>query len=523
MNHEAKPPAEPAKILVVDDVAANRNLLAQTLESAGYSVSAAPTGEVALEVALMDPPDLILLDILLPGLDGFELCRRLKAARETGSVPVIFITAKDESGSVVEGFRAGGVDYVTKPFQTDEVLARVRTHLRIHGLTRALADKNRTLTAVNARLQEEIDRRRAAESERETADQRLLVYTGRETERWGIAGFVGRSATLERILADVRRLQTRGTPSVLITGESGTGKELIARAIHAGGLRADGPFITVNCPAIPRDLAEDLLFGHVRGAFTGAQAGHQGFFELADGGTLFLDEISEMSMAVQSKLLRVLEDGLVLPLGASQERRITTRVLAASNADFPALIANGRFRPDLYYRLARFTVEVPPLRERPDDIPLLIEHFLDLFSREMNLSRPTASPAALRLLCEYAFPGNVRELKNVIERALIESGGDLIDVEHVHLVKTVCPPRSGDGPADPTRDGAAGSESGEPLSKEEQAVLEHVRRTGSINNNECRRLLGLQLHQAWYLLHKMHRHGRLRQEGDRRWARYRAA
>jgi len=191
---------------------------------------------------------------------------------------------------------------------------------------------------------------------------------------------------------------------VLITGESGTGKELIARAIHYGSSRAEGPFVPVNCSAIPADLAEATLFGHTRGAFTGAHTERKGCFELADGGTLFLDEISEMPLAQQPKLLRVLEDGIIVPVGATQGRRVEVRVLAASNADYHALIAAGRFREDLYYRLARFTVEVPPLRDRREDIHLLADHFLRLFAREMNLPRPSLSPAALASLEAYAFP-----------------------------------------------------------------------------------------------------------------------
>lgn len=513
-----------AKILVVDDVAANRNLLSRTLESGGYTVSAAPNGEVALEIAHLDVPDLVLLDIVLPGLDGFEVCRQLKAGERTRTAPIIFITAKDEPASVVEGFRAGGVDYVTKPFQTDEVLARVETHLRISRLTQTLAERNAELAAANEKLQKEIDRRRLAEDAQRAADERLSVYASREAERWGIAGFVGRSPTLRRILEDVRRLQTvGGATSVLITGESGTGKELIARAIHFGGVKADGPFLPVNCSAIPDELAESTLFGHVRGAFTGAQTDRKGCFELAHGGTLFLDEISEMPVALQPKLLRVLEDGIVLPVGATQERQVDTRVLAASNADFGRLLATGCFRQDLYFRLARFTVEVPPLRERREDIPLLVEHFLKLFAGEMNLPKPALSAPALAALHAYDFPGNVRELKNIVERSLIESGGAEIALEHLHFLNpgrspvtgetgTVGHPGTATGPA--TRTGAL-------VLSDEERILEHIARHGSINNTECRRLLSVDMHRAWYLLHKLHQGGQLKQESGRRWAQYR--
>ena len=512
-----------AKILVVDDVAANRNLLSHTLESAGYTVSAAPSGEVALEIAHLDVPDLVLLDIILPGLDGFEVCRQLNASERMRRTPVIFITAKDEPPSVVEGFRAGGVDYITKPFQADEVLARVETHLRISRLTQALAEKNTELAAANEKLQNEIDCRRLAEDARRAADEQLSIYASREAERWGIAGFVGSSPTLRRILEDVRRLQTVGATSVLITGESGTGKELIARAIHFGGVKAGGPFLPVNCSAIPDELAESTLFGHVRGAFTGAHTDRKGCFELAHGGTLFLDEISEMPVALQPKLLRVLEDGMVLPVGATQERRVDTRILAASNADFRQLLGAGRFRQDLYFRLARFTVEVPPLRERWEDIPLLVEHFLKLFAREMNLSKPALSGPALAALQAYDFPGNVRELKNIVERSLIESGGAEITSEHLHLLN---PARGAiaDDAGTTTHLGSAASQGGRtyaPAMSDEDRILAYVHQHGTINNTECRQLLSVGMHRAWYLLHKMHQDGQLKQESGRRWAQYR--
>ena len=516
MTAETESDLRGAKILVVDDVAANRNLLCQTLEAAGYSISAAPSGEVALQVARADRPDLVLLDILLPGLDGFEVCRRLQADELTRRVPVVFITARDEASSVMEGFQVGGVDYVTKPFQTGEVLARVRTHLRLSRLTRILREKNDALSAANERLQTEINRRQEAEQAREASQEQLSVYASREARRWGIAGFVGRSPTLRRILDSVRRLQEHERTSVLITGESGTGKELIARAIHFGGGNAEGPFIPVNCPAIPGELAESMLFGHRRGAFSGAHSDHKGCFELADGGTLFLDEISDMPLALQSKLLRVLDDGLITPLGATQGRRVDVRVLAASNADFLALIAAGRFRQDLYFRLARFIVEVPPLRDRREDIPLLVEHFLDLFGAEMGLARPGISIEALAQLEAYSFPGNVRELKNILERALIESGGE---VRPVHLQ---LPGRSLSTRARPADGGASGS--GSPpmpsTAADEERILQYVAGHGSINNTECRQLLDASMHHCWYLLHKLNESGQLKRRNDRRWSRY---
>ena len=422
-----------AKVLLVDDTPENLRILRQTLESEGYSILVATSGEAGLRIAGSAHPDLILLDVLMPGLDGFETCRRLKADETTEDIPVIFVTAQTETRAVIEGFRAGGVDYIVKPFNEEEVLVRVQTHLKIDHLTRELAQKNTDLTGANRQLQEEIARRKALSAERNHLADHLSMISSREAERWGIAGFVGQSQTIRQTLDAIGRLQNV-EPSVLITGENGTGKELIARAVHHNSPRASGPFVPVNCSAIPQELAESILFGHVRGAFTGADRDRTGYFELADGGTLFLDEIGDMSPDVQAKLLRVLEDGGVLPVGGAIEKRVDVRVLAATNADLQAAIASGDFRQDLYFRLARFPVAVPPLRERRDDIPLLAQHFIAMFAAEMGLEPAPLSPEALNALEAYDFPGNVRELKNILERALIESGGREIRPEHVHLL-----------------------------------------------------------------------------------------
>ncbi len=362
--------AERREILIVDDIASNRELLQQTLEPQGYEIIAVPSGEIGLNIAAQAGPDLIILDIVMPlGIDGVETCRRLKAGAATRDIPVIFITAKDDEASIEEGFAAGAVDYITKPFREKEVMLRVATHLKISQLTQFLQKQNQELEAeINRRKQAE-DERNAAVDARQCSDEHLQHLSLQEAKRWGIAGFVGRSPTIARILDHVRRLQDVGTTSVMITGESGTGKELIACAIHVGGPRAQGAFIPVNCSAIPTKLAESTFFGHVRGAFTGANSNRQGCFELANGGTLFLDEIGDMPLALQAKLLRVLEDGFITPIGSQQERHIDVRVLAATNAELETKIEEGLFRRDLYFRLARFTVSVPPLRERSEDIP----------------------------------------------------------------------------------------------------------------------------------------------------------
>jgi DNA-binding NtrC family response regulator len=414
------------RILIADDTPSSLSLLAGVLEPQGYEVLAVSNGRDALKLAAKALPDLLLLDVMMPGHDGFAVCQMLKREPETEGIPVIFITSRDETESVLRGFRVGAVDYISKPFQAQEVVTRVATHLKLSRLTRDLQQRN-------AELEEEINKRREAEQARDRADRRLSSIATREAQRWGLEEFVGKSAHLRRILSDIERLHQFGKTSVLITGESGTGKELVARAVHHHSPRAAGPFIPVNCVAVPAELAESLFFGHMKGAFTGATTDRKGYFELADGGTLFLDEIGDMPASLQAKLLRVLEDGQITPVGAMQPRHVDVRVLSATNANLHGKIGSGDFRQDLYFRLARYTVETPPLRERKDDLPLLASHFLELFATEMGLSAPPLTPEAIATLQDYSFPGNVRELKNVMERALILSAGSPVRREHLQL------------------------------------------------------------------------------------------
>jgi len=352
----------------------------------------------------------------------------------------------------------------------------------------------------NKELQQEISRREEAENAFQKADEQLSIISQQEASRWGIESFIGKSKTIANILDEVRQLQKSSATSVLITGESGTGKELIARAIHFGSDRSKGPFIVLNCTAIPGELAESSLFGHVRGAFSGAIAYHKGYFEQADGGTLFLDEIGDMPLALQPKLLRVIEDGLITPLGDTHEKHVDVRILAANNQDLQKKIAGGTFRSDLYFRLEHFRVTVPPLRERKEDIPLLVEHFLNMIS---GISKPTISQEVMSALENYQFPGNVRELKNIMERALIKSRGSMIRLEHLQFIHTDIQPKSD-----------------EHNSTDETKILTYIRQHGSINNAECRELLLVDRRRAAYLLEKMHHQGLLVQRSSRRWAQY---
>jgi DNA-binding NtrC family response regulator len=450
-----------ATILVVDDVPANLDLLVATLEGAGFSVMVATSGEVALELATRELPALILLDISLPGMDGIEVCRRLHADAATRDIPVIFLTADTSEARVVAGFRAGAVDYVTKPFLKDEVMARLRTHLERAVLIRELAAKNRALEAEIA--------------ERQALGNRLASLAEREADRWGIEGFIGQSQTMREILREIGLLKNAGSVSVLITGESGTGKELIARAIHAGSNRAEKPFIAVNCATIPADLAESMLFGHQAGAFTSATRNQTGHFEMADGGTLFLDEVGAMPAAVQPKLLRVLEDGIVRPLGGKFDRRVDVRIISATNEPLENL------REDLYFRLARFTVHLPPLRERRDDIPLLAHHFMRMFAAEMGLPAPGYSKAALERLAAHGYPGNVRELKNIVERAMIESGGAEIDTRHLRL----------DGGGVPVSEESSAGDLPLDLARAEAILIQRALDAAGGNVTQAARLLGI--------------------------------
>ena len=431
-----------AKILIVDDNPANLNLMRQTLEPEGYETLVATDGTVALDVARDAIPDLILLDVIMEGIDGFETCRRLKANASTQDIPVIFITAKTEPKEIVKGFDVGGVDYITKPFRQAEVLARITTHLRINQLTTELAEANQELMTKNRALEQEITQRKVITNQRNHFSSRLDMIADREAKRWGIDAIVGQSRTIRQLFAQIRRLQISDTTSVLITGESGTGKELVARAIHFESPRAKGPFIAVNCPAIPSDLVESTLFGHVRGAFTDAITDRTGQFTLADGGTLFLDEIGDMPLEMQVKLLRVLDDSIVTPLGESEGKPVDVRVLAATNVDVQQKISDGNFREDLYFRLARFTVAVPSLRDRGEDIPILANHFLSLFACEMGIAPLSLSDTTLEALMAYHFPGNIRELKNIIEAAIIESGGSKIQPKHLRFVHRTTPTQS---------------------------------------------------------------------------------
>ena len=530
-----------ARILVVDDVQENLNLLSEVLEGAEYIVSVASRGEIAIEIATINPPDLILLDIVMPEMDGFETCQQLKATEETKHIPILFISARDDLDNILQSFQSGGVDYINKPFRNEELLARVETHLRITLLTSALRQKNRELEQVNERLVSEITKRQMAEEESETAHQQLSFNSKNEATRWGLRGFIGKSTTCKTILDRVKQLHKFGSVNVLITGESGTGKELVARAIHAGAAKTHAPFIPVNCSAIPAELAESLFFGHQKGAFSGATTNKKGYFELANGGTLFLDEIGEMPKGLQPKLLRILEDGVVNPVGSSKQIPVNLRVIAASNINFHTRMNNGEFREDLYFRLARFTVKLPPLRERREDIPLLVDHFLRLFAQEMNRPVPELTEEAISALNSYHYRGNVRELKNLIERGMIESGQSVIDIEHLlffddpyisenpltHNTETKAPSNDDYDKLTLIEKYKKAIEKLQASSFKEgtktsmKKILTHLRDHAVVDNQRCRAILNYDQMKVSYILKKMHNAKLIEGMGSGRWAQYR--
>jgi DNA-binding NtrC family response regulator len=410
-----------SKILIVDDEPFNVDVLAQELETLGYEIISAGNGQEALQKAETKNPDLILLDIIMPAVDGFEVCRRLKASDNTKDIPVIFMTALSETQDKVKAFAAGGVDYVMKPFQTEELLARVKTHLDLRRTQKELFDQN-------VRLRKEIEAHQRSKA--------TIQYLREEIETdHNFEEIVGRSEVLRELLNKLQLVA--GTNStVLIEGETGTGKELIARAIHNRSARSQHPLVKVNCAALPRELIESELFGHEKGAFTGATQQRKGRFELADKGTMFLDEVGELSAEAQAKLLRVLQEQEFERVGGTQSIRTDVRVIAATNRDLASEVDSGAFRSDLFYRLNVFPVTAPPLRERKSDIPLLAENFVEKSARKLGKHFEGLAAESLAELKRYAWPGNVRELENVIERAAILSPGPLLEVNESFAART---------------------------------------------------------------------------------------
>jgi two-component system nitrogen regulation response regulator NtrX len=378
------------RVLVIDDEQGIRAALGQLLEYEGYDVRTASGGEAGLAEYESFRPHLVFLDVKMAGMDGLEVLKRIKAL-DPGSI-VVMISGHATIQTAVEATQLGAYDILEKPLDTDRILVLLRNALR-----------HLDLESENARLRADVD------------------------SRYEI---VGNSFAIRAVLDRIEKVAA-APARVLITGENGTGKELVARAIHRQSQRASKPFVEVNCAAIPSELIESELFGHMKGSFTGAVSDRSGKFEQAHGGTLFLDEVGDMSLSAQAKVLRVLQDGVVTRIGGSKPIQVDVRVLAATNKQLDREIAEGRFREDLFYRLNVVPLHLPPLRERREDIPLLVRHFLAQLSMREGMTPRRMDDAAVQLLSSLDWPGNVRELRNTIERLLILSGGNTITVADV--------------------------------------------------------------------------------------------
>lgn len=445
----------PPRILLIDDEAIALTNLTHVLKREGYAVTACKDGETALAALAKGDYDLVLTDLKMPGLDGMEVLRRTRA--DYPDVPVIMITGHASLDSAVEAMKAGAYHYLAKPFRLAEAREIVRSALELARVKRE-----------NRELKQRVEQLRNPHA------------------------IITQDLGMQRLLETARRVASTDS-NVVIHGESGTGKELLARYIHQHSRRAQGPFIAFNCGALSEELAASELFGHEKGAFTGAQARRIGLIEAAQGGTLFLDEVAELPPSVQIKLLRVLQEREILRVGAVEPVKVDIRVLAASNRDLQQAVEAGQMRADLYFRLNVVTLSLPPLRERRDDIPLLAYFLLRKFAVTMDRPVKEISPEAMQRLIDYDYPGNVRELSNFIERGVALAGGETLDVEHLpqHLGKLtvrVFAPQLATAPAT--------------LEAQEREHILRALQLARGNRSEAARMLGIDRVSLWRKLKK---------------------
>jgi DNA-binding NtrC family response regulator len=441
-------------VLVVEDEEKLRRVVELQLKGAGFEVLQARTAEDGLRQA--DQADLILTDLRLPGMDGLELIASLR--RQNSTTPVVVMTAFGTIETAVEAMKAGAVDFLPKPFSLDHLMTVVNKSLEV----RALRDENQKLKA-------ELD------------------------QRYQFDNIVGRSAAMREIFATIQRVApTRAT--VLLAGESGVGKDMIARAIHHHSPRTDRPFVKINCTALPENLMESELFGYEKGAFTGANISKPGKFEQADTGTVFLDEIGDVPASIQVKLLRILQEREFERLGSNKTKHIDVRVLAATNVDLRAALEQGTFREDLYYRLNVLPIDIPPLRERKEDIPFLAEHFVRKISKDIGSPVTSISEKALERLMQYHWPGNVRELENVIERSMVLSSAPVLEAEDIKLDLA---PRAKVTAVD------SFLPEGMTLDEHEQSLIREALKRANGNKSQAARLLGLTRNALRYRLTQM--------------------
>ncbi len=436
--------SEPATLLIADDDPGLRESLERTLTREGYRVILASDGNAALERLQAGGVDLVLTDLKMPGLSGIELLRAVKAI--ASEVDVILLTAFGTVEEAVKAMKEGAYDFLTKPFQRAQLLRLIRQAL-----------ERRDLIQQNRALQQRLDD---------------LLQQG---------AVIGSSPAFRRMMTLLEQV-AGSSATVLVQGESGTGKELVARTIHARSARSRGPFVAVNCAALPETLLESELFGYEKGAFTGAAGRKEGRFELADGGTLFLDEVSDLSAVTQPKILRVLQEGEFARLGGTKTLRVDVRIVAATNQGLAQMVREKRFREDLYYRLNVITMTVPPLRERSEDIRVLAQHFLRVYAAKNNRRLEGFTDDAIRRLEAYAWPGNVRELENVIERGVVLTQGALMDM-------TDLPPEIAG--ATPLPEGVLSIRIGTPLAEVEARLLEETLRATKGNKTLTAKLLGI--------------------------------
>jgi DNA-binding NtrC family response regulator len=396
------------RILIVDDEEIVLRSCQRILRDGGYQIDLAREGYVALQMVSETDYDVLILDIMMPKMDGLEVLRRVKEARP--DIEVIMITGLNEISTAVKAMKLGAFDYLPKPFEPEDLRLLV---------SRALDRRNRL--------------------------QADLPQDGAADTHYHFENIIGNSPAMQRVFRLVAQCAPTSS-TVMLRGESGTGKEVIAKAIHYNSLRKDRPFVAVDCSSLSENLLESELFGHVKGSFTGATGDKKGLFEIADGGTLFLDEIGNIPLSTQAKLLRFIEEREFKAVGDTRVRKVDVRLITATNKDLEQMVADGDFRDDLYYRINIFPIEIPPLRERREDIPPLAAHFLQRFNEDMQRPAREISPAAMNLLLHHAWPGNVRELENVIQRAVILAAGDVIRQGHLANILEMMPQADLDTP-----------------------------------------------------------------------------
>lgn len=443
------------RILAVDDNYEALGALADILAQAGYEVSTAASGKETLQKVKSEDPELILLDVRMPDMSGLDVAKSIKSDPEFRFIPVTLLTSLDSLDDVVAGFEAGADDYIVKPFQKEELLARVRALLRLKKTYQELKRSEMLNKELEARLE----------------------------GRSGRGSMIGESPGMLSAIRLIEKVSASEAP-VLVLGETGTGKELAASAIHYGSRRSGKGLIIQNCAALSESLLESELFGHVRGAFSGAVRDKQGLFELADGGTFFLDELGEMGLSLQAKLLRVLQDGTFFPVGGTKQKKVDVRIIAATHRDLEKMIAEGKFREDLYYRLNVVSVKLPPLRERLEDIPRLAQHFLKSASERHRRGALELSSGAMKALRDYAWPGNIRELQNEMERLVILAGDEsTAESEHLSSKISLRPKMMAGMPAAANLKDAVGAL--------ERAMIEEALKAAGGNKSEASKKLGI--------------------------------